>query len=87
MESKFLKVLGWVATFTAMAMYVSYIPQIQQNLNGHKGDWLQPLVAGVNCTLWVLYGLLKKPHKDWPLAIANMPGIIFGFLTSITALF
>ena len=29
-QEKFLSILGWVATATAMAMYISYIPQ----------DWL-----------------------------------------------
>ena len=84
-QSKFLMILGWVATVTAMAMYISYIPQISGNLNGHKGDWLQPLVAGINCTLWVGYGFFRK-KKDWPIIVANPPGIICGFLASATAL-
>ena len=31
---KFLNILGWIATGTAMLMYVSYIPQITSNLQG-----------------------------------------------------
>jgi len=57
------QVLATIATITAVSMYVSYIPQIQMNLAGQKGSALQPLVAAINCTLWVLYGLLKKPKK------------------------
>ena len=49
MNNKFFKILSWVATFTAMLMYISYIPQISGNINGHKGDFLQPFVAGINC--------------------------------------
>ena len=60
MNSKFFTILGWVATATAMAMYVSYIPQISNNLSGMKGNWLQPLVAAINCILWVTYGLMKN---------------------------
>lgn len=86
MSEKYFKILGWIATVTAMAMYVSYIPQISSNLRGDKGDWLQPLVAAINCTLWVSYGLLKQPKKDWPVAIANFPGIVFGFFAFITAI-
>ncbi|KMQ68943.1 membrane protein [Chryseobacterium sp. FH2] len=86
MNNTFFTILGWVATVTAMAMYVSYIPQISNNLKGLKGDWLQPLVAAINCTLWVTYGLLKKPKRDWPVAIANSPGIIFGLIAFITAI-
>ena len=85
-NGKFFRILGWVATLTAMAMYVSYIPQISNNLNGQKGDWLQPLVAAINCALWVCYGLLKKPKRDLPVAIANSPGIVFGLFAFFTAL-
>lgn len=85
-NNKALHILGWVATATAMAMYVSYLPQIDNNLHGDKGNGLQPLVAGINCTLWCAYGLLKKPKRDWPLTIANSPGIVFGFTTFATAL-
>ncbi len=63
-NNKFFDILGWAATVTAIGMYVSYIPQISNNLNGMKGDWLQPLVAAINCTLWVTYGILKKPKRD-----------------------
>lgn len=88
MESrKFMKVLGWVATVTAMAMYFSYIPQISDNLNGDKGNWLQPLVAAVNCSLWVTYGFLQRPKKDWPIVVANAPGIVFGVFAFATALY
>lgn len=85
-DSRFLQVLGWVATATAMAMYVAYVPQIVNNVHGNKSNWLQPLVAAINCTLWVMYGLLKKPRRDLPVAIANAPGILFGLAAFITAL-
>ena len=49
-----------------------------------KGDFLQPFVAGINCTLWVGYGFLK-PKKDWPIIVANTPGIVFGFTAAFTA--
>ena len=45
------KVLGWVATFMAVCMYVAYVPQIVSNLNGQAGNPLQPLVAAINCSL------------------------------------
>ena len=68
-----------------MLMYVSYIPQITSNLQGMKGDFLQPFVAGINCTLWVAYGIWRE-KKDWPIVIANAPGIIFGGTAAVTAL-
>ncbi|MCW3168193.1 SWEET family sugar transporter [Chryseobacterium sp. 09-1422] len=85
-NDKFFRILGIVATITSMAMYVSYIPQISSNLDGQKGDWLQPLVAAINCMLWVIYGVLKKPKRDLPIIIANSPGILFGLFAFFTAL-
>ena len=77
MKEKHMQTLGWVATAMSVMMYVSYIP--------HKGDFLQPAVAAVNCTLWVIYGLCKE-KRDLPLAAANLPGVIFGLITATTAL-
>ena len=84
-QVKFMENVGKVATVTAVAMYVSYFPQIMDNLAGQKGNFIEPLVAAINCSLWVYYGLFKK-ERDIPLAAANAPGIIFGLVTAITAL-
>lgn len=85
MNQKVFKILGWVATCTAMLMYISYFPQIMNNLHGNKSGFLQPMVAAINCILWVCYGVFQE-KKDWPIIIANTPGIIFGALATITAL-
>ena len=84
-QEKFFGLLGWVGMVTAVLMYVFYFPQIQQNLAGNKGGFIQPFMAGINCTLWVGYGFFKK-DRDWPIVIANAPGLIFGFLAAFTAL-
>ena len=84
-KAKFEKVMGAIGTVTAVLMYVFYINTIINNLNGQKGDWIQPLMACINCIIWVSYGLFKE-HRDWPVALANAPGIIFGFIAAITAL-
>ena len=86
MSDKQMKTLCWVATFMSVMMYVSYVPQIMDNLSGHEGNFIQPLVAAVNSSLWVYYGLFKE-ERDLPLADANAPGIIFGLITALTALF
>ena len=85
MNEKIVKALGSVAAVAAIMMYVSYIPQIIGNLHGNRGDYIQPLAAAINCILWVGYGLLKK-ERDWPIAIANFPGVIFGLMAFLTAL-
>ena len=85
MNEKIVKALGSVAAVAAIVLYVSYIPQIIGNLHGNRGDYIQPLAAAINCILWVGYGLLKK-ERDWPIAIANFPGVIFGLMAFLTAL-
>ena len=85
MNQKVFKILGWVATCTAMLMYISYFPQIMNNLQGNKTGFLQPMVAAINCILCVCYGVFQE-KRDWPIIIANTPGIVFGALAAITAL-
>mgnify|MGYP003091561477 CR=1 FL=1 len=63
MSEKQMKILGWVATFMSVMMYVSYFPQIMNNLAGQKGNFIQPLVAAINCSFWVHYGLFKKRKR------------------------
>ncbi|OCG01531.1 hypothetical protein A9G12_00770 [Gilliamella sp. wkB112] len=66
-------------------MYVSYIPQIFDNLQGFKSNPTQPLAAAFNCTLWVCYGFFRE-KKDLPIVIANIPGVICAFIAFLTAL-
>ena len=85
MSKKVLKIMGWIATCTAMLMYVSYFPQIVNNIHGNKSGFLQPMVATINCILWVSYGFFQE-KRDWPIVVANLPGVIFGSIATITAL-
>ena len=85
MTEKQSKIFGYLGSALSILMYVSYIPQIMGNLNGNKTSFVQPLVAAINCTIWVIYGLFKK-NKDLPIIFANLPGIIFGLIATITAL-
>lgn len=77
--------VGWTSSFLTFLMYLSYVDQIQLNLSGKEGSILLPVIATVNCFFWVLYGFLKK-KRDWPIICCNIPGIIFGAITAITAL-
>ena len=85
MTEKQSKIFGYLGSALSILMYVSYIPQIMGNLHGNKTYFIQPLVASINCTIWVVYGLFKK-EKDLPIIFANLPGIIFGLTATITAL-
>ena len=84
-NQKTLKILGWIATCTAMLMYISYFPHIIGNIHGNKSSFLQPMVATINCILWVSYGFFQK-KKDWPIVVANLPGVVFGAIAAVTAL-
>ncbi len=85
MNERGILVLGWVATVTAIVMYLSYIDQIMLNLAGQKGSVVQPFATMVNCALWVGYGFLKN-KRDWPIVVANAPGVVFGAAALVTAL-
>ena len=86
MSDKQMKTLGWVATFMSVMMYVSYVPQIMDNLSGHK-NFIQPFwKSAVNCSLWVYYGLFKK-NVTFPLLCGQCPEYYLWFNYSITALF
>ncbi|CAH1850761.1 SemiSWEET family transporter [Convivina intestini] len=80
---KALKALSKLATLTCILMYVSYIPQIISNFSGNPVNPLQPAVAMINAILWTGYGWYKT-YRDWPIIIANVPGVIFGLVTLIT---
>ena len=84
-KEKVLEARGWEGMVTSKLMYVFDFPKRWNNGDGHKGIYIQPFMAGVNCTLWVCYGLFKE-KRDWALAIANTPGIILGFIAAFTAL-
>lgn len=81
LDRKTVLTIGRIGSVLSVLMYVSYIPQIINNLNGNYGNPVQPLVAAINCTIWVLYAVLGE-KKDWPLFTANFPGIIFGLIIS-----
>ena len=85
MTEKQSKIFCYLGSTLSILMYVSYIPQIMENLNGNKTSFIQPLVAAINCIVWVCYGLFKK-DRDLPLVFANLPGIVFGLIAAFTAM-
>lgn len=84
MSQDTIKKIGWVASAMSVLMYVSYIAQIYSNLHGSKGNFIQPMVACVNCIVWTIYGFGSKP-KDWPIIIANVPGIFLAAGAALTS--
>lgn len=85
MDEKTVNKIGWFATFMGITMYFSFIDQIRLNLSGQTGSIILPIIATINATAWTMYGSFKT-KKDWPIIISNIPGIIFGIITVITAI-
>ncbi|MDE1526651.1 SemiSWEET family transporter [Lactobacillus gasseri] len=83
-KDKTFLVVGRIASIISVLMYVSYIAQIISNFQGQKGNPIQPLVAAVNATLWVIYGWINPVERDWSIIIANAPGVILGLIAGIT---
>lgn len=84
MSEKIIRSIGWIASIAAILMYFAYIDQIRLNLQGQPGSVIQPATAVINCTLWVIYGA-GRTRKDWPIIMANIPGIILGIIAVLTA--
>ena len=59
-------------------------PAIMGDLEGNKTPFIRPLAAVINRMIRASYGLLKA-KRDYPLAAANLLGIIFGLLATVTA--
>jgi uncharacterized protein with PQ loop repeat len=85
MDEKIVNRIGWIASFMAIAMYFSYMDQIRLNISGHTGSIILPIITTINCTFWTMYGFLKT-KKDWPIIACNIPGIVLGIITAITAI-
>ena len=64
-DENFFNKLGQLGSILSVMMYVSYIPQILDNLAGHKGNFIQPAVAALNCCLWCYYGFFKGGKYPW----------------------
>jgi hypothetical protein len=83
MSQKIVDKIGWAASIIAILMWFSFIDQIRLNLSGQKGSIIIPIVVTINCILWTLFGLGKK---NWQIFVCNLPGILIGAITVITAL-
>ncbi len=77
--------IGWLASILSMAMYFSYIDQIELDLKGQKGSLVLAITTTVNCSSWILYGILKK-KKDWPIVLCNAVGFVLGTITIIVTI-
>jgi len=82
-QEKITDTIGWIASIAAVLMYLAYIDQIRLNLHGHKGSIIQAIATIINCTLWISYAA-SKPKRDWPIIVANLPGVFLGALALLT---
>lgn len=82
-RAEIITAIGNIASILSVVMYVSYIPQIAANISGNPGVFWQPLAAFFNCLFWTIYGIGTKP-RQWPIIVANVPGIFLAAITVIT---
>ncbi len=73
-----MKILGWVATFMSVMMYVSCFPTNRMdNLMSHKGNFVQALSQP--STLAFGFTTDSSKRTRYSTYVQPMPGIIFGF--------
>ncbi len=84
-HERWIQAVGWAASTAAVLMYLTYIDQIHLNLQGHKGSVFLPVATMLNCSLWTIYAA-GRAKRDWPMIVANIPGIVLGAATLVTAL-
>ena len=84
-NEKLVNKIGWFASLMAITMYISYIDQIVRNLHGNPGSIVLPITTTINCSAWIFYGWLKT-KKDWPIIMCNVPGVLLGIITAVTAI-
>lgn len=85
MDQRTVNKIGWFASIMAILMYVSYIDQIMRNIAGHPGSVILPVTTTINCSAWALYAW-NKEKRDWPIIMCNLPGVVLGLVTAITAI-
>lgn len=85
MSEKTVNRIGWFASIMSIALWFSFIDQIRLNISGHPGSIILPIVAAINGGAWTTYGFFKQ-KKDWPIIACNVPAIIIGIITAITAI-
>jgi uncharacterized protein with PQ loop repeat len=85
LKEKHVDRIGWFAAVIGISMYASYIDQIRLNLGGHPGSVILPVMTVINCCFWIIYGFLLK-KKNWPSIACNLPGVVLGIITALTAM-
>ncbi|MCX6793251.1 MAG: SemiSWEET family transporter [Candidatus Falkowbacteria bacterium] len=78
-----IKLLGYTGTIVAIIMFLSLIEIARANMSGQTHIIIQPLATILNCSIWSTYAIL---NKDKFVFMANMPGVLLGVFTVITAL-
>lgn len=75
---------GIVASTLGLLLWLTLVDQIRRNLRGEKGSWVVATAIVFNCVAWVSYAALKNP-VDWPIIVANLPGVALGAAAVFTS--
>ena len=82
-QTRFNHVVGVTAMILSVLLWFALIDQIRLNVAGQKSSLLVGVAVVANCTFWVIYGCTKSP-SEWKVALANVPGILFGLANVVT---
>jgi len=76
------KIIGSIASFLAIVMFISLIEVFNSNISGKSNIFVQPLATAFNGFFWSLYAYGRK---DWFLLIPNLLALLLGVITAISA--
>jgi len=75
------EIVGLLASFFAMVMFISVIDQIQNLRKIKKSDEVSPalyMAMAVNCSLWTIYGV---GISNWYIFTPNAVGSVLAVIT------
>ena len=76
------KIIGLIASFLAIFMFVSFVEVLISNIQGKSDIFIQPIATAFNGFFWTLYAYGRK---DWFLLVPNILACILGVITAISA--
>lgn len=77
------KIIGSIASFLAIIMFVSLLEVFNSNIQGKSEIFIQPLATAFNGFFWSLYAYGRR---DWFLLVPNLMALVLGAITAISAI-
>jgi hypothetical protein len=82
-KEKISNTLGFIGTVIAITMFVSLLEVARSNWLGESHIIIQPIITTINCSIWSVYAFMKKEKFVF---VANIPGVLLGVITILSAI-